>query len=99
MTIPIVITAFGTTSRAIKTYDRMDAVFKNRFADHDIHWTCTSRMVKERLKKKRNITQRHPHQVLEMLARQGHPGLGTRRRIHGKIPGRHPGTERYKILV
>lgn len=73
MTIPIVITAFGTTSRAIKTYDRMDAIFKNRFAGHDIHWTCTSRMVKERLKKKRNITQLHPHQVLEMLARQGHP--------------------------
>lgn len=72
MTIPIVIAAFGTTSRAMQTYDQMDAVFKKRFAGHDIHWTYTSRMVKDRLKQKQNITRRHPYQALEDLARQGH---------------------------
>jgi sirohydrochlorin cobaltochelatase len=73
MTIPIVIAAFGTTSRAMQTYDHMDAVFKKRFAGHDIHWTYTSRMVKDRLKQRQNITRCHPHQALEILARQGHP--------------------------
>ncbi len=28
MTIPIVVAAFGTTSRAMQTYAHMDAVFK-----------------------------------------------------------------------
>lgn len=72
MTIPIVIAAFGTTSRAMRTYDHMAAVFKRRFGRHDIHWTYTSRMVKDGLKQRQNITRRHPHQVLEALARQGH---------------------------
>jgi sirohydrochlorin cobaltochelatase len=30
-------------------------------------------MVKERLKQRQNIIQHHPHQMLEILARQGHP--------------------------
>ncbi len=73
MTVSIVIAAFGTTSRAMQTYDHMDAVFKKRFAGHEIHWAYTSRIVKDRLKQKQNITRRHPQQVLEALARQGHP--------------------------
>jgi len=73
MTVPIVIAAFGTTSRAMQTYDHIDAVFKKRFAGHEIHWAYTSRMVKDLLKQKQNITRRHPHQELEALARQGHP--------------------------
>lgn len=73
MTIPIVIAAFGTTSRAMRTYDHMDVIFKKRFCGHEIHWTYTSRMVKDRLKQKQNITRHHPHQVLEALARRGHP--------------------------
>lgn len=73
MTIPIVIAAFGTTSRAMQTYDHMDAVFKKRFARHEIHWTYTSRMVKDWLKQRQNITRHHPHQVLEVLARRGYP--------------------------
>jgi sirohydrochlorin cobaltochelatase len=72
MSIPIVVAAFGTTSRAMQTYDRMDAVFKRRFAGHDIHWTYTSRMVKERLKHKHDLTWCHPYQMLETLKRQGH---------------------------
>ena len=73
MNIPIVIAAFGTTSRAMQTYDHMDAVFKERFSGHAIHWAYTSRMVKDRLEQKHKITRRHPHQVLAALARQGHP--------------------------
>jgi sirohydrochlorin cobaltochelatase len=71
--IPIVVAAFGTTTRAKQTYAHMDAVFRQRFAGHEIHWAYTSRMVNDRLKQKHNITRHHPHQVLEALAGQGHP--------------------------
>ena len=57
MNIPIVIAAFGTTSRAMQTYDHMDAVFKERFSGHAIHWAYTSRMVKDRLEQKHKITR------------------------------------------
>jgi sirohydrochlorin cobaltochelatase len=73
MTIPIVVAAFGTTSRAMQTYAHMDVVFKKRFGGHEIHWAYTSRMVKDRLKRKRKFTQRLPHEVLADLGRQGHP--------------------------
>jgi sirohydrochlorin cobaltochelatase len=72
MAIPIVIAAFGTTSRARQTYAHMDAVFQKRFAGHEIHWTYTSRMVKARLQHKKTLAPHHPHQALESLARQGH---------------------------
>jgi sirohydrochlorin cobaltochelatase len=73
MTIPIVVAAFGTTSRAMQTYAHMDAVFRKRFGGHKIHWAYTSRMVKDRLKQKRKFTRPHPHEVLAVLARKGHP--------------------------
>ena len=73
MTVPIVIAAFGTTSRAIRTYDDMDRIFRQRFTGYEIHWAFTSRMVKDRMQHRSSITRRHPRQVLEILARQGHP--------------------------
>jgi sirohydrochlorin cobaltochelatase len=72
MAIPVVIAAFGTTSRAKQTYAHMDAVFQKRFAGHEIHWTYTSRMVKVRLQHKQTLAPDHPHQALEILARQGY---------------------------
>jgi sirohydrochlorin cobaltochelatase len=73
MKIPIVMAAFGTTTRAKQTYDHMDAVFRQRFAGHEIHWAYTSRMVKDRIREKQNITRHHPHEVLDTLVGQGHP--------------------------
>jgi sirohydrochlorin cobaltochelatase len=73
MAIPIVVAAFGTTSRAIQTYAHMDTVFKKRFDGHEIHWAYTSRMVNDRLKQKRKFTRPHPHEVLADLGLQGHP--------------------------
>lgn len=69
---PIVLTVFGTTSRALKTYRHMDAIFKKRFSEHDIHWAFTSRMVKSRMRKKQ-VDMPHPRQVLRQLHLQGHP--------------------------
>jgi sirohydrochlorin cobaltochelatase len=72
MNPPIVLVAFGTTSRSMKTYDAMDARFRKRFQEHEIHWAYTSRMVSHALKKNRNIHRPSPEEVLTSLAGQGH---------------------------
>lgn len=72
MKVPIVLAAFGTTTRAMQTYEQMDTVFKGRFPDHEFHWAYTSRMVKRRLNPDEAACRRHPYQVLEALAAEGH---------------------------
>ena len=48
---PIVLTAFGTTSKALETYSFMDTIIKRRFADHEVIWAYTSRIVRDKFKK------------------------------------------------
>ena len=72
MDIPIVIAAFGTTTRALKTYECIDRQFKERFPGHEIVWAYSSRMVKDFIKKRRNIDLKHPHQVLAELFEKGY---------------------------
>jgi sirohydrochlorin cobaltochelatase len=72
MQTPIVLTAFGTTSGALKTYDFMDTIIRGEFPGHDIVWAFSSRMVRDRLKDKKKIEASHPHEVLRALHEQGH---------------------------
>lgn len=72
MNPPIVIAAFGTTSKARTVYEKADARFKARFAGHDIKWAFTSRMIRHRLKN-RNISAASPAEVVSDLSSQGHP--------------------------
>ncbi|MFZ1985122.1 MAG: sirohydrochlorin cobaltochelatase [Desulfatitalea sp.] len=72
MAVPIVMAAFGTTRRALQTYDHMDLLFKRHFAGHAIHWAFTSRMVAARLKHAHGPSRPHPHEVLQTLADAGH---------------------------
>lgn len=72
MNTPIVMVAFGTTSKAIETYRFIDEAVKQRFPDNDIFWAYSSRMVKARVKSRRKIKMKHPHQVLAELDRKGH---------------------------
>jgi sirohydrochlorin cobaltochelatase len=72
MHIPIVLTAFGTTSSARKTYDFMDKIIREEFPGHEIVWAFSSRMVRDRLKDKKKIKASHPHEVLQALHEQGH---------------------------
>ena len=44
--IPIVLAAFGTTSRAMDTYSQIDRVVKAAFPGHPVRWAYTSRMVR-----------------------------------------------------
>ncbi|MBW1706029.1 MAG: sirohydrochlorin cobaltochelatase [Deltaproteobacteria bacterium] len=72
MKIPIVITAFGTTTRALETYSFMNESISELFFDHEIMWAYSSRMVKDWIKERRNIELKHPHQILAELKERGH---------------------------
>ncbi|MBS3779405.1 MAG: sirohydrochlorin cobaltochelatase, partial [Desulfovermiculus sp.] len=72
MRIPIVMAAFGTTTRARRTYDILDARVKEAFPEHPVYWAFTSRMVRDRIENSQGQSYKHPHQVLEELARGGH---------------------------
>jgi sirohydrochlorin cobaltochelatase len=69
---PIVLAAFGTTSRALDTYSYIDAAVKQAFPDHPVRWAYTSRMVRSRMKKMHRANMKEPLQVLDELAAQGH---------------------------
>ncbi|MFO7884403.1 MAG: sirohydrochlorin cobaltochelatase [Desulfobacteraceae bacterium] len=71
MSIPIVLTAFGTTAKAFETYDRMDEIFRERFKDHPLIWAFSSRMVKDRIKKNRQRDISDPLEVLDSLNTRG----------------------------
>ena len=70
--VPVVITAFGTTTQALKTYDRVDRRVRERFPDHPVCWAYTSRMVKDRVGKSRNLDFPSPDEVLSHLHAEGH---------------------------
>jgi len=72
MKTPIVMAAFGTTSRALETYSFINEKLNSRFPGHEILWSYSSRMVKDWIKKRQNIDLRHPHQVLGELKEKGH---------------------------
>jgi sirohydrochlorin cobaltochelatase len=68
---PIVIAAFGTTSRSRSVYGLVDAFLKTRFRQNEIHWAFTSRMVRHQLSQRR-VATRHPAEVVADLAAAGH---------------------------
>lgn len=72
MPSPIVLTAFGTTSHARKTYEVMDRIIRKEFSGHEIYWAFSSRMVRDRLIKKKTFEIKHPHEVLQALSDKGH---------------------------
>jgi len=72
MKTPIVLTAFGTTSKALETYDFIDKIIRKEFLGHEILWTFSSRMVRDRLRHRKKIEFRHPHEALRALYNQGH---------------------------
>jgi len=65
----IVPVAFGTTSKALETYDVIDEAIKRRFPQHEVRWAWSSRMVRDVMKKKGRHFP-HPHEVLAKLAEE-----------------------------
>lgn len=72
MTPPIILTAFGTTTRAMQTYSHIDAAVKAAFPDRTVKWAYTSRMVRAHMKKRRNVGMKDLHHVLDELHGRGH---------------------------
>ncbi|HAY21538.1 MAG TPA: sirohydrochlorin cobaltochelatase [Desulfobacterales bacterium] len=72
MQTPIVLTAFGTTTNAFKTYDFVDTIIREEFPGHEILWAFSSRMVLDRLRHGRKFEVRHPHEVLQALSDKGY---------------------------
>lgn len=69
--IPIVLSAFGTTGRAMKTYAIIDKALKMRFPRHDIYWSYTSRIIKDMAREEgRGI--KSPSEIMDELAIKGH---------------------------
>ncbi|GBC61035.1 sirohydrochlorin cobaltochelatase [Desulfonema ishimotonii] len=73
MKTPIVLAAFGTTTRAMDTYSFIDRICAERFPEHPIYWAFSSRIVKERSSGRKNdIRMQHPCQVLSELKQEGY---------------------------
>jgi len=72
MNIPIVITAFGTTTKAHRTYNFFDNILRQEFPGHEIIWAYSSRMVRDFVKKRKNYILQGPVQRLKELKKKGH---------------------------
>ncbi|SHL53110.1 sirohydrochlorin cobaltochelatase [Desulfatibacillum alkenivorans DSM 16219] len=68
---PIVLAAFGTSTRAKAAYDVIDAAYREAFPGHEILWAYTSRTVASKVNKRSDEQKLHPEDVMEMLAGQG----------------------------
>ena len=71
MGIPIVVVAFGTTTKALDTYRFMDSIFRNRFKGHRIEWAYSSRLVRDFIKAGTDVSLRTPRDVISGLSREG----------------------------
>jgi sirohydrochlorin cobaltochelatase len=69
---PIIIAAFGTTSKARAVYDMVDAHLKRQFSRHEVLWAFMSRIVRRHLDKNK-IRLRSPEEILAAVAERGHP--------------------------
>jgi sirohydrochlorin cobaltochelatase len=72
MQIPIVMAAFGTTSRAEATYKIIDSHIRKAFPGHEVHWAYSSRMIKGLIQRKEEKSINHPHEILRELHTRGH---------------------------
>lgn len=70
--IPIVIAAFGTSTKARAGYSHLDARFRDRFPGHEIIWAWSSRMIKDLVNGQAQNSVSSPHEVLATLARHHH---------------------------
>ena len=68
MKTPVVLAAFGTTTKAMDTYAYMDKTIRERFPDHEIRWAYSSRMVRDFSK----LDLKSPKLVLSDLAAAGY---------------------------
>lgn len=71
MNTPIIMAAFGTTSKALTTYQHIDRYIRSHFPLHPVAWAYTSRMVNSRLQTRENGIFNHPLEAVRMLREKG----------------------------
>ena len=64
--------AFGSTTKAVSTYDYIDTRIRAAFPENLIIWCYTSHMVRDRLQETNNSRVLNPAEALELLMEQGH---------------------------
>ncbi len=71
MEIPIIMSAFGTTSKAIATYSQLDTIIRNRFPQNEIIWAYSSKRVIKKLHDQQKSTVLTLEDTLHQLDRKG----------------------------
>lgn len=71
MNIPIIMTSFGTTSKAIATYTHLEKSLRDHFPDDEIIWSYSSRIVTRRLQERDRHPALHPEELLQQLVARG----------------------------
>lgn len=97
--IPIILVAFGTSTKARDTYRHFEEQCREAFPGSDIRWAYTSQFIRRKLKQEEGLVQQSLFQVLDGLEAEGHkravvqslhiiPGTA----FHGifREAGRHP---------
>ena len=71
MKMPIIMSAFGTTSKAVATYNQLDNSIRGHFPETEIIWSYSSRMITKELHERKESTVLPPEEVLNQLAARG----------------------------
>ena len=71
MKIPIIMSAFGTTSTATATYSRLDSCIREHFPQAEIIWAYSSKKITQKLHSRQESAVLHPETVLQRLAARG----------------------------
>lgn len=71
MQIPIIMTAFGTTSAARKIYDILEQEVRAHYPQSEVYWGYTSRLIARKLEKEQGEKVFHPVEIVERLGAEG----------------------------
>ena len=71
MKFPIIMSAFGTTSKAIATYTQLDTRIRSHFPRTEIIWTYSSKAITLGLREREESTVMNPEEALHRLAARG----------------------------
>ena len=71
MNIPVIISAFGTTSKAIATYTQLDNSIRKHYPLTEIIWAYSSKKIAQTLQGQKEMTVLHPEEALQSLTARG----------------------------
>lgn len=71
MNTPLVMAAFGTTSKALATYQSIDRLVRRHFPSHPVFWAYSSRVVNSRLQAYGEEAFNHPLEMVRILREKG----------------------------